>query len=100
MIDRHGTAGQQAQLERIASRRNSLGMLLGLCTPVFLVLGYFVEKRHSLLGTAISVLAAVIGLGLLVYLSFFLRCPRCSSWIAIPKCPSCGLKLDKPAEQP
>ena len=53
--------------------------------------------RYAVLGTIVSV-GLVLGLlATLVYQACFLRCPRCAGWIAIPKCPACGLELDEPA---
>lgn len=35
-------------------------------------------------------------MGTVVYVSFFLRCPRCSTWtgMGVNKCASCGLRYD------
>ena len=51
--------------------------------------------NYVALAAALAISAAVFMVGSLIYLSFFLRCPRCSGWVAImPKCLSCGLKLE------
>jgi hypothetical protein len=46
------------------------------------------------------VVLVVLEFGLFGYVSFFLRCPRCSTWIGVGvrKCASCGLKLEIPKE--
>lgn len=54
--------------------------------------------RYSAVSAVVAVALALGGVAVLVYQACFLRCPRCFAWIAIPKCPDCGLKLDA-AEQ-
>ena len=51
------------------------------------------------IGVALCAALAIMGTG--VYLSFGLRCPRCSSWIPVAftaesKCTSCGMRLQPP----
>ena len=53
-------------------------------------------ERHSALAAMLSVVLVLGMVATLVHRTCFLRCPRCSGWIVIPKCPACGLKLDKP----
>jgi hypothetical protein len=56
-------------------------------------------ERYSAVSAIVAVGLALAGIAVLVYQACFLRCPRCSAWIAIPKCPDCGLKLDQPASR-
>ena len=93
MIDHRGTDAQQAALERVAARRNSLGILIGVCAPLVFGVNLLIGKRAPRFAVTIDVVILVGILGMLVYL-LFSRCPRCSGWIAIPKCPSCGLMLE------
>lgn len=53
-------------------------------------------ERYAALSAIASVGLALCGIVALVYQACLLRCPRCSGWIAIPKCPECGLKLERP----
>jgi hypothetical protein len=95
---------EMVRLETIASRQKSLfavaqlGALLGLGCAIAL---------PRLLGESYNVLSAILAIGLFlgvvgifVYLTCFQRCPRCAGWIVIPKCPTCGLKLDAARRSP
>jgi hypothetical protein len=77
------TAHEKGRLSRIPALRaqGSLVALAGVVAALLL----------PPLASAVFLLAV---LGHLVYVTCCLRCPRCSGWIVIPKCPSCGLKLD------
>jgi len=57
----------------------------------------WLPERYAAVSAIVSVGVVLGGVATLVYRACFLRCPRCSGWIAIPKCPACGLKLDEPA---
>jgi hypothetical protein len=87
--------------ERIALKRIEavpMRSLLALVTIGGLVLALrALPERFSTVAAIASVALALTGIAVLIYQACFLRCPRCSAWIAIPKCPDCGLKLDKPA---
>jgi hypothetical protein len=67
----------------------TIGVLI-LCLQVL-------PERYSTVSAIAAVGLALSGIAVMVYQACFLRCPRCSAWIAIPKCPDCGLKVDKPA---
>jgi hypothetical protein len=43
---------------------------------------------------AVAVVPISVMLGMIIYTSFLLRCPRCKTWVGVaaPKCASCGLK--------
>lgn len=97
MTDSKVPGCEMARLETIASRRKSLfvvaqiGTLLGLFCAIAL---------PRLIGESYNVLSALLAsgvflgvIGIFVYLTCFLRCPRCAGWIVIPKCPACDLKL-------
>ncbi len=89
------TDTERAALKRIASLRT------GLVVPVFVCfLGLLISTQASsdlpaLILAGASVLLLV---GLVVYASFCLRCPRCSSWIPVPsnrsRCTECGIALE------
>lgn len=95
MLDPYGTEAQQILLQRIQSRRTSLGILAACCAPLFFAVGFFVRERHPMAAMVIEALALAVSFGLILYLATCLRCPRCAGWIAIPQCPACGLKLKK-----
>jgi hypothetical protein len=95
-MNRHApTTQERIALERIeASQTRSY---LALLMMVGLILSRQLLPERYAAGSAIASVALVIGMvAMLVYRACFLRCPRCSGWIVIPKCPACGLKLDKP----
>jgi hypothetical protein len=54
-------------------------------------------ERYAAVSAFVSVGLALCVVAVLVYQACFLRCPRCYGWIAIPKCPDCGLRLEEPA---
>src|SRR5690242_11307641 len=95
MIGRPATDSERAKLERINSTRISLVVLMLLCSSSVIILHYAIPDRYETLKVFLAIALAVVVLGMLIYLSFCLRCPRCSGWIAIPKCPACGLRLEK-----
>lgn len=85
------TADEKTALERIeATQRLSLVGILAMIAVLSLL--RFVPDEHSAIAAIASVVVVLIALSLLVYRTCFLRCPRCSGWIVIAKCPACGLK--------
>ena len=90
------TAQERIALKRIAAV--PMRTLLAVVSVSGLVLSLQVlPERYSTVSAIAAVTLALSGIAVMVYQACFLRCPRCSAWIAIPKCPDCGLKLDKPA---
>ena len=88
------TASEKSALKRLASLRT--GMLVALlASPCVLALSRLYPGDVA--GPILDGVAVLMLLGMLVYTSFCLRCPRCSSWIPVPssrsKCMSCGLSL-------
>jgi hypothetical protein len=89
------TASERSALKRIASLRTGMvvALLASLC-----VLALSRLYPGEVAGLILNGAAVLTLLGLLVYTSFCLRCPRCSSWIPVPtsrsKCTSCGLSLE------
>jgi hypothetical protein len=56
-------------------------------------------EKYAVLSIFLAASAALVALAVIIHISFCLRCPRCSGWIAMPKCPACGLKLADRLEQ-
>lgn len=88
------TEAERRQLEKIASRWR----YGAAAAPLLLLLGLggrLLPQPYYVLSIAAGVVAAGVGIGWFIYLSFFQRCPRCSGWIgAAPKCLACGIKLE------
>jgi hypothetical protein len=97
VIDHRPTDAERSKLLHIASLRKSLPLLTLSFGAVAILIIRQVPDLHDSHWAVITVaaVAAILFLTPLVYLSFFLRCPRCSGRIAIPKCPSCGLRLEE-----
>lgn len=96
MNRRTPTEQERIALQRIeAGRASSLSAILVLGGLMLLL--QLLRDRADAVSVVVSVVL-VLGMGaILVYRACFLRCPRCSGWIAVPKCPSCGLAFDEPA---
>ena len=88
------TEEERNKLRGIAATRVQATALICAVVPGLLVVSRFISNDTLKLFVAMS--AVVIGLAALIYMAFCLRCPRCKGWIAIPKCPSCGIALDRP----
>jgi hypothetical protein len=89
------TESETAALRRIAGMRSRLlvASLVGMSVTLSARL-----IPNAGLQIAVATLAALTVIGAALYLSFGLRCPRCSSWIpaatsATSKCTSCGMSL-------
>ena len=89
------TKTEAAALQRIAGMRSRLlvVMLVGMTVTASARM-----IPNAGLQIAVAALAALTVIGAALYLSFGLRCPRCSSWIplatsATSKCTSCGMSL-------
>src|SRR5688572_27133895 len=87
------TAAEKARLQTIATLRMQLPVVAIVGIGIAIAVSVLIAPG-SVLPAIIAVTAAVILLGQLIYVSFCLRCPRCSGWIVLPKCPSCGLGLN------
>jgi hypothetical protein len=94
MTTASATDAERTALKRIASLRT------GLLAPIFVCMAVILLSTQIHSEAAAIVLAGaalLVMLSLVVYISFRLRCPRCSSWIPLPssrsKCTSCGLSL-------
>ena len=89
------TDAEKTALKRIASLRTVLLTLTFTCLAV-IVLSIPMREESSAL--ALAGAALLVMLSLVAYISFRLKCPRCSSWIPLPsprsKCTSCGLSLE------
>ena len=93
------TDAERVALKRIASLR------AGLFLPLFVGLGEILlatQIRNELFALIAGGSGGLIVVGLGVYVSFGLRCPRCRSWIPMPsnrsRCTSCGLGLEAASE--
>lgn len=89
------TTQERIALKKIAAVPMRSALLAGMVSGLILSLQVLPE-RYSTLATIAAVGLLLSGIAFMVYQACFLRCPRCFAWIAIPKCPDCGLKLDKP----
>jgi hypothetical protein len=101
MTGRDPTDQELAKLERIAALTKTLPLLgLPILAFAFFIIR-FMPDREGLHWPVLTfgAIGLILALTPLLYLSFCLRCPRCSGWIAIPKCPSCGLKLEEPGKR-
>jgi hypothetical protein len=94
------TDTEKASLKRIASVRSGLPVVL---FANFAAIALASVVRDGPVGSIVAGSAVLILLGTVVYISFALRCPRCSSWIPMPssrsKCTSCGLSLGAASEE-
>ena len=91
------TEQERAKINRITSWRSRV-LLFSTFPLAALGISRIVPEEGMWLATGISIVAVAVMLGVAGYISFGLRCPRCSSWvgIAVPKCASCGLRFDAP----
>ncbi len=106
MTDRNLPTDQElTRIRVLASWRTRMGFVVFLFPVLFLA---FITISRLVPGGVdwpllIPMVALlVVELGLIAYVSFFLRCPRCSSWtgLVVPKCASCGLKFETPKSTP
>lgn len=58
-----------------------------------------VPEDHTAALITIAVIAGLVTVAPLIYISFLLRCPRCNGWIGLASsmCLGCGLKTSEPA---
>jgi protein-S-isoprenylcysteine O-methyltransferase Ste14 len=96
MNDRHlPTTPERARISRLLAWRSGLALLsfLPMSVMVF-ALAWRGDSDWPLIIVAACVL--LVMLGLLAYVSFGLRCPRCATWtgVAVDRCASCGLKFE------
>lgn len=83
MRNREPTDYEKSRLSRIATLRTQL-LLAPMCGVV----------ASLVFPPAVAWVVVLLGLTPVIYLTCCLRCPRCAGWIVMPKCPSCGLKLE------
>jgi hypothetical protein len=94
MNHQHPTEDERLALEKLRAGQTLPLVLGGIATPIPVLLR-LVPETYSSVSAVLSV-GVVLGIvSLFVYRTCMLRCPRCSGWIVIPKCPACGLKLEK-----
>ena len=88
------TEQERIALERIKST-NGLVVIAVLAVSCLYPIVQILPDRLSSVSVGLAVVIVLGAVGLVVYRACFLRCPRCSGWVAIPKCPACGLKLSQ-----
>jgi hypothetical protein len=93
------TDAERVALKRIASLRKGLAFSI---FPSLMFILLATQLRNDVAAIALASSAVLVLLGLLLYASIGLRCPRCSHWIPMPtrrsKCTTCGLALETAAE--
>jgi hypothetical protein len=90
---------EQSRIDRITAWRGRMLLVLIIPFGLFWITRFLPEETESLaIGGAIVTIA--VWLTVIGYISFGLRCPRCSSWVgvSVPKCASCGLRFDAPTK--
>lgn len=97
MINQEPGNTELRKLEAIAGRRKQQP-LIGMLGLMIIAGLNFLPESYSWLQVVLQSVVLLALLAQFIYVSFALRCPRCSGWIAIPKCPSCGLKLERNKE--
>jgi hypothetical protein len=98
MNERHlPTEQERVGIGRITAWRSRLPFLV-LVPMALLVGGQLLADDGGWPLVIIAGALLLIMLSVVVHVSFFLRCPRCSTWVgvAVPKCASCGLKFEGP----
>jgi hypothetical protein len=96
------TEAETLALKKIAGLRSWLLILVVMGAGVTLWARAIPDAAVQIV---LVVCAVLIVIGAALYLSFGLRCPRCSSWIppaatAKSRCTSCGMNLQTPAGAP
>ena len=89
------TDPEQVRIDRITAWRSRILLVLVIAFALFGVSRFLPEEREWV-AIGIAAVMLVVLLGVIGYVSFGLRCPRCSSWVgvSVPKCASCGLRFD------
>lgn len=91
------TEQETKQFEEIEAKLKLLDLSANVGGVLMLLLVGLLIVAPEQYQTAKTIVAVTIGfalIGILIYRTCFLRCPRCAGWIVLPKCP-CGLKLKK-----
>lgn len=94
------TEQEASSLSRLVSLRR---FAVYYC-PVGLVMAgvtFQLREAHIAIAAALAALLAISLVGWIIYVSFFLRCPRCSGWVALTskRCLSCWLLLEQEARK-
>jgi hypothetical protein len=75
--------------------RSGFVRVMAVCCPAFILMlnGLLPDVSEWTFLLAVCVFL-VLFLGAVAYISFGLRCPRCSTWVIaeVPKCATCGLQ--------
>ena len=87
MNRREPTTEERKALEKIDAI-GARSPLLGLGLILFTASLQLLPERYATIAAIASVSGALCVIAVFVYRACFLRCPRCSGWVAIPKCPS------------
>lgn len=94
MNRREPTTEERKALQRIEAFRTRMP-LVALSAGLPILALQALPERDATIVMIVAIPALLCQLAALVYWACCLRCPRCAGWIAIPKCPSCGLALDE-----
>ncbi len=87
------TEAEAVKLRRIAVARNLLLFVVFGGALLNLLVGRLPD-RFETFSLVMSVIVGCAMLGMFIYVTCLQRCPRCEGWVAIAKCPKCGLRLD------
>jgi hypothetical protein len=87
------TEAETVKLRRIGVARNLLLVVVFAGSGLNLLMGRLPD-RFETLAVVVSVMVGCAILGMFIYVTCLQRCPRCEGWVAIAKCPKCGLRLD------
>lgn len=87
------TAAEREKLARNMAWQQRLLLLLPLPMVSFGITRLLPEMGLWLT-VIVAALPIALMIGIIIYTSFFLRCPRCKTWVGVatPRCASCGLK--------
>lgn len=88
------TDEQLRKLQVIEERKKWIAAAMPL-SAILMLVALQVSERYGPLQLVLLCVLTLLVIGGGIYLSFCQRCPRCSGWIVIPKCPSCGLAPEK-----
>lgn len=85
---------ERAKLERVAATPSRVLGAMGAGMLGILLIKALPDEYGAVKAVFIATMLLVV-LGALVYQACLQRCPRCSGWIVMPKCPGCGLGLER-----
>jgi hypothetical protein len=90
------TEEQLRKIKSIETTRKQVIFLVTAGMPLLFLISWV--TRNEAAKMVLAVVALLISMSGVIYVSFLQRCPRCKGWISLPRCPACGLAPDKPAK--